>query len=153
LGCSQDKNQPDTFIPFQCINDQSRCEISTKFGEVLVKFNVEKVITESTFSLLVEFKESKLSTKEFNHKDGENNNLKVLGYMEGKTMFMGKIPLFFINQLGDKKHNHFIAETMLGSCSEDKMTWRIWITLEMNGTNNKKDQTTFVIDFVSTRFS
>jgi len=157
LGCSQDKNEPEAIIPFQCISDQSRCEVITEFGTVLVKFNVEKVLTELPFSILVEFKESSLLANEINQKDKQKKkhyeNLKVLGYMEGKTMFMGKIPLFFDNQLEDKKHNQFIAETMLGSCSEDRMTWRIWITLEMNDVNNEKEHTTFFIDFPSTRFN
>ncbi|NQZ89784.1 MAG: hypothetical protein HRT54_19610 [Colwellia sp.] len=153
MGCSQDKNEPEAMIPFQCLSDQSRCEVITEFGTVLVKFNVEKVLTELPFSILVEFKESSLLSNEINQKDKQNTKLKVLGYMEGKTMFMGKIPLFFDNQLEDNKYNQFIAETMLGSCSEDRMTWRIWITLEINDINNKKEQTTFFIDFPSTRFS
>ena len=153
MGCSQDKNEPEAIIPFQCLSDQSRCEVITEFGTVLVKFNVEKVLTELPFSILVEFKESSLLSNEINQKDKQNNKLKVLGYMEGKTMFMGKIPLFFDNPLEDNKYNQFIAETMLGSCSEDRMTWRIWITLEMNDINNKKEHTTFFIDFPSTRFS
>jgi hypothetical protein len=149
LGCSQDKKQSDTIIPFQCINDQSRCEVSTKFGKVIVKFNVEKVITELPFNIRVEFKKDHLLSDN-THSQYLNS---VAGYMEGKTMFMGKIPLFFNHQLGSNEDNQFIAETMLGSCSEDRMTWRIWITLEMNDINNNKDHTTFFIDVDSTRFS
>ena len=66
-------------------------------------------------------------------------------------MFMGKIPLFFNRQLEGDEDYSFIAETMLGSCSEDRMTWRIWITLEMIDVNYK-DQKTFFIDVDSTRF-
>jgi hypothetical protein len=150
-GCSQDENEVRPVSPFQCINSQSRCEVITEFGLVVLKFNTEKVLTELPFSLLVEFKESDLPLKGMNQKDHHKKNIKVLGYMEGKTMFMGKIPLFF-NTKGESKANKFVAETMLGSCSEDKMTWRLWLTIEMNGTNNEKLQTTFFIDFDSTRF-
>ena len=147
MGCSQDKSQPVTSIPFQCINDQSNCEVITKFGTVLIKFNVKKIITEHPFNIRVEFKKDHLLSDN-THSRYLNS---VAGYMEGKTMFMGKIPLFF-NTKGESKANKFVAETMLGSCSEDKMTWRLWLTIEMNGTNNEKLQTTFFIDFDSTRF-
>jgi hypothetical protein len=149
LGCSQDKSQPVTSIPFQCINDQSNCEVITKFGTVLIKFNVKKIITENPFNIRVEFKKDHLLSDN-THSRYLNS---VTGYMEGKTMFMGKIPLFFNNKLGNNQDNPFMAETMLGSCSEDRMTWRIWITLKMNDVNNNKDHTTFFIDVDSTRFS
>jgi hypothetical protein len=144
-GCGKDKSQPKATIPFQCINSQSSCAVATAFGTVLVTFNVDKVLTELPFSLLVELKKSNLLVKDVN----SPNDLKILGYMEGKTMFMGKIPLFFNDKTND---GQFIAETMLGSCSEDLMTWRLWLTLEMTDVNNIKDQTTFFIDFDSTRF-
>ncbi|MFB1000063.1 MAG: hypothetical protein QMC13_07525 [Colwellia sp.] len=149
MGCSQDKSQPVTNISFQCINEQSTCEVITKFGTVLVKFNAEKILTEVPFNVRVEFKKDHFLSDNTPPQALTN----VVGYIEGKTMFMGKIPLFFNHQPVDKKQNQFIAETMLGSCSQDRMTWRIWITLEINDVNKKKDHTTFFIDFVSTRFS
>jgi hypothetical protein len=148
LGCSQDKNEPERVVPFQCISDQSRCEVITKFGTVLVKFNVEKVLTELPFQIQLEFKKDSF----LDDNPHPQNFNSVVGHMEGKTMFMGKIPLFFNNRLEGNEDNPFIAETMLGSCSEDRMTWRIWITLEMIDVNNNKDQTTFFIDVDSTRY-
>ena len=148
MGCSQDNNEPELIVPFQCISDQSRCEVVTKFGLILVKFNVEKLLSELPFKIQLEFKKDQLLSD-----NTHSQNLKsVVGYMEGKTMFMGKIPLFFNNQLEGNEDKRFIADTMLGSCSEDRMTWRIWITLEMIDTNNNKDQTTFFIDIDSTRY-
>ena len=147
MGCSQDKNEHEQIIPFQCISDQSQCEIITKFGAVLVKFNVEKVLAELPFQIQLEFKKDHLLS-DIPHPKIINS---VVGYMEGKTMFMGKIPLFFNRQLEGDEDYSFIAETMLGSCSEDRMTWRIWITLEMIDVNYK-DQKTFFIDVDSTRF-
>ena len=148
MGCSQDRNEPELIIPFQCIDDQSTCKVLTKFGTILVKFNVKKILTELPFSIRLEFKKDHLLSD--NTRPQYLNS--VNGYMEGKTMFMGKIPLFFNNQLEGNEDNPFIAETMLGSCSEDRMTWRIWITLEMIDVNNNKDQTTFFIDVDSTRY-
>ena len=95
----------------------------------------------------MEFKKDQL----LSDKTHLQNSYSVVGYIEGKTMFMGKIPLFFNHQLQNNEHNQFIAETMLGSCSEDSMIWRLWLTLEMADVNNKKHQTTFFVDVESTR--
>jgi hypothetical protein len=146
-GCSPKNPKLSPVIPFQCINTQTRCEIVTEFGIVSVKFNVEKVTTESPFSMLIELQENSVSSNKT-----DNKEVKVLGYMEGKTMFMGKIPLFFKKKEGTDKNNQFIAETMLGSCSEKLMTWRLWLTLETKSIYDKKQQTTFSVDFDASRF-
>ena len=42
---------------------------------------------------------------------------------------------------------------MLGSCSEEKMTWRLWISAEIkNITTADIVSQTFFIDFDSTRY-
>lgn len=46
-------------------------------------------------------------------------------YIEGKTMYMGKIPLLF-----EKAQNNYRAAAMVGSCTEPNMTWRIVIITE-----------------------
>lgn len=146
-GCSPKKVEQSPDIPFQCINTQTRCEVVTEFGTVLVEFNVEKVLTELPFSIQVTLIKDAVVTESLI----SQNNLKVLGYMEGKTMFMGKIPLFFSAKDEGKQSEPHSAETMLGSCSEDKMTWRLWITLEKQDKTEQNQQTTFFIDFDSTR--
>jgi hypothetical protein len=95
----------------------------------------------------VEFKKDHL----FNDNIRSENSYSVVGYMEGKTMFMGKIPLFF-NKEVKKNSAYFLAQTMLGSCSEDKMIWRLWLTIENKVASKSKVPTTFFIDFHSTRF-
>lgn len=147
-GCSPDKVHKEPNIPFQCVTSQTTCEVTTTLGIVVVNFNVNKVLTELPFKIRVAFK------KDFAEKNkiASENKLKVSGYMEGKTMFMGKIPLFFIQNEQNIKKEQFIAETMLGSCSEDSMTWRAWITLEQQEKGGDKKQTTFFIDFDSSRF-
>jgi len=148
-GCSPKKVELSPQIPFQCINTQTRCEITTDFGTVFVKFNVENIKTELPFSIQVTLIKDALREESINSPD----NLKVLGYMEGKTMFMGKIPLFFIEEEAQGKQNaSHTAETMLGSCSEETMTWRLWITLEKQSQTDQSQQSTFFIDFDSSRF-
>lgn len=114
---------------------------------MLVKFNVGKVLTEHPFDIRVELKKDHLLKDNFSAEDSYS----VVGYMEGKTMFMGKIPLSFTEDITTEK-NYFVAETMLGSCSEDNMVWRLWLTVEKKSANNDKEQTSFFIDFQSSRF-
>jgi hypothetical protein len=146
FGCDIPNNQKEVNMPFQCINSQSVCEVNTQLGTFLVKFNAEKVLTESPFKILVEFKNKGSNNKEISSR----SLFKVAGFMEGKTMFMGKVPLFF-TESGSSSHN-YTAETMLGSCSEELMTWRLWLTIEKQGINSNTEQTSFFIDFNSTRF-
>jgi len=145
-GCDHDTYQQGVNVPFQCLSSQSVCEVDTKLGKVLVNFNSEKVLTELPFKILVEFKNNTLK----NNKDRSQDLFKIEGYMEGRTMFMGKIPLFFTESVGSPQS--YIAETMLGSCSEDVMTWRLWLTIEIQAVNGQAEQTSFFVDFNSTRF-
>lgn len=105
------------------------------------------MLTELPFDIRVEFKKDQL----LNDKIRSENSYTIVGYMEGKTMFMGKIPLFFTEEAKNNS-SYFIAQTMLGSCSEDKMTWRLWLTIANKVVNKSKVPTTFFIDFDSTRF-
>jgi len=149
-ACSPDTNQQKSITPFQCIKSQTVCEVNTEFGTFLVTFNVEQVLTELPFNIRVELKQSAL----LNDKPREQHRFEIAGYLEGKTMFMGKIPLFFspVDEKRGNNVNHFIAETMLGSCSEDVMTWRLWLTVEKAGFDEKMKNTSFFIDFDSTRY-
>ncbi|TWX57766.1 hypothetical protein [Colwellia hornerae] len=146
-GCDADKKSQQASQPFKCLTSQSTCEVNTTFGTMFVKFNVDKVLTELPFNVRVEFKKDHLSR----NNSRPENSYSVAGYMEGKTMFMGKIPLFF-NETVNSKHNGFVAQTMLGSCSADNMTWRLWLTVEKTSANDDKQQTSFFIDFQSSRF-
>lgn len=154
-ACIPDKNQQKTAMPFQCISSQTACEINTEFGTFLIKFNVEQVLTELPFELLVQLKQDDT----LNEKTSDQSLFEISGYMEGKTMFMGKIPLFFaekparLDKTGkEASGNRFIAETMLGSCSQEIMTWRVWLTVKKQTVNEKNKQSTFFIDFNSTRY-
>lgn len=147
-GCSPKKPEQSPAIPFQCINTQTRCEVVTEFGTVLIRFNVEKVLTEFPFSIQI----TQINNTTMIENKMIEQKMKISGYMEGKTMFMGKIPLFFKREIKDNDNSPFIAETMLGSCSKDVMTWRLWLTIEKQGKIDKNQQTSFFIDFDSKRF-
>ena len=50
----------------------------------------------------------------------------------------------------EKAENNMIAETLLASCSEELMTWRLWFQLEIVTEGEMKQQSIFV-DFESKR--
>ena len=121
-----------------CISSQSDCEITTEKARFSVKFSqhklIDKVKTELPFGIelsnLPDLKSSKGITK-------------VSAHLEGKDMFMGKVPVFFVSEGND---NIYRAESLLANCSEEQMIWRLWITVEV------EDQSqTFFVDFTSQR--
>lgn len=117
-GCKNADKVPRATIEPRCMEFQEKCEI--KFGEntLHVQFDVEKLKPEQAFNIYLN---NTLSTE----------NIEYSGYMEGVTMYMGKIPLFF-----DRLDNNINkAEVMLGSCSTSKMTWRIWLIIKNKTTN------------------
>jgi len=126
---------------FSCVTSQNSCEIITELGDVTVQFSGAlaqgKIKTELPFYIRLKFKGTKDSYK----------LQKVESFMEGKDMFMGKVPVFF-NVSSD--NNAFIAETLLASCSEEVMTWRLWFTVNIKVEGNIKQQR-FFIDFDSQR--
>ena len=138
---SQKKNtQPQ--IPFTCLTSQSSCEVSTDLGTFTIEFSGQvdtgKVKTELPFQIKLTFV-------------GVNENFQlknVSSYLEGKSMFMGKIPVFF--QLAEKSSDTTIAQTLLASCSDEVMTWQLWFTTEIEQADKiiKQD---FFIDFDSKR--
>jgi len=128
------------YIYPQCISGQSNCSVITSFGLINIKFNVETVIPENPFIVVVELnhqQELKL-----------NGKLKITGYLEGKNMYMGKIPLFF-SETDNKeiKKENFQADVLLGSCSENEMIWRMWLII----TDDNGGKETIFIDFTSIR--
>lgn len=159
IACSPEKTDKISAIVPHCLKSQSKCFIETKFGRIEVLFNQEKVLTERPFKIylnVTEISDTKgnKDITETEEKEPRYKISKVKSYMEGKEMFMGKIPVFFSSS---KQEEVMIAETLLGSCSEDKMVWRLWLTVffENKRANNKEIknlQETLFIDFTSNRF-
>ncbi|MGL1956760.1 MAG: hypothetical protein OCD00_05525 [Colwellia sp.] len=134
----------------QCLVSQSECTVTTPVGQFTVKFSVKpehgKVLAEIPFYIVFDAKNNTVAINELS------------GYLEGVDMFMGKVPVFFTQ---DEENKYFIAETLLGSCSEDIMTWRLWLTVTTHSTQEslevkfeKKAQQsqTFFIDFDSHKY-
>jgi len=159
IACTPSKKNTTVSVEPQCIKSQSKCSVETKFGKVNILFNKDKVFTEDPFNIYLML-EDKYLVKERLVKNKEPNvkyNISsVKGYMEGQEMFMGKIPVMFSPF---RQENLMVAETLLGSCSKEKMVWRLWLTVFFetnngNTTDNKQkdaDQKTFFIDFISSR--
>jgi len=122
----------------QCIESQSQCEISTDLTAFSVKFSQhqlsDKVKTELPF--IIELSQLAKQNK-------QQNISKVSAYLEGKDMFMGKVPIFFEQT---DKNTVYLAQSLLASCSEEQMVWRLWVTVVV------AEQTqTFFVDFTSQR--
>ncbi|PCI61007.1 MAG: hypothetical protein COB35_07480 [Gammaproteobacteria bacterium] len=137
FACSPAKNhQNDSVVPlsqYQCLATQSHCNIETKQGVFSVTFDRKNIKAEAPFKLLVSYK-------------GTLQLKQVTGFMEGKTMFMGKIPLFF----SQENKSHYIAETMVVACTEPSMVWRMWFTADLYDNDMQTEvKQGFFIDFSS----
>ena len=122
----------------QCIDSQSQCEINTELALFNVKFSQhqlsDKVKTELPFFI---------ELAEISQQNAIQSITKVSAYLEGRDMFMGKVPVFFEST---DKDNVYLAQSLLANCSEEQMVWRLWITVEL------EDKTqTFFVDFTSQR--
>jgi len=140
LASEKIKTQHQT--SFSCLSSQNQCEINSEFGLFSIQFSGQneqgRIKTEMPFQIQLQF-------------DANNEKYqlkKVSSYLEGKTMFMGKIPVFF--QLDEIMDNVMVAETLLASCSAELMTWRLWFKLEILAEGEIKQQNIFV-DFESKR--
>ena len=115
----------------QCIVGQSKCEFALTNAEAKVLFDVENIIAEQPFNMIIKYQ-------------GQEKLKSINGYLEGVDMYMGKIPLFFDlqamtnngnevvqkeNQLPSQELSQvFQTEVLIGSCSSAQMKWRIWLT-------------------------
>ncbi len=136
---SQENNKQQQY-PFICLASQSRCEVNTDVGTFNIQFSGQvamgKVKTELPFQIQLKF----------NAKAKNSQLTKVSSYLEGKTMFMGKVPVFF--QKTEKSSDLMVAESLLANCSEKVMAWRLWFTVEVE---QAATQQSFFIDFDSER--
>jgi len=122
----------------QCIKSQSQCEISTEIADFSVKFSQLELTgnIKSELPFIIELSQvvSKVT---------EPQLTKLSAYLEGKDMFMGKVPVFFEKGEGDNK---FTGNSLLANCTEEQMVWRLWLTVE-----SIEHTQTFFVDFTSQR--
>jgi len=130
--------------PTQCIDSQSQCEIVTELASFSIKFSQFQMIDKVKAELPFVIELSQLANKTVEPGIAQALNItKVSAYLEGKDMFMGKVPVFFEKGEGGNK---FLAQSLLANCTEEQMVWRLWITVE----SAKETQNVF-IDFTSQR--
>ena len=140
-GCSPAPKNDIPHISPQCLASQSECVVSTAIGDFEILFNKEKLLTETPFTIYVNYR-------------GDKKVSMLTGYLEGKEMYMGKVPVFFKLATNEKyPEGRFQAETLLGSCSEDTMVWTFWITATItNQASQESENQSFFIEFSSSRF-
>lgn len=109
VGCEQKKEELATSFPPQCIEAQSVCTLDTANGKFSFKFDIDKPIAEQPFYMYVNY-------------NGEGTLHSLEAFMEGANMYMGKVPLFFEDTGVSESRK---AMVLLGSCTEDKMIWKI----------------------------
>lgn len=131
LGCySPDENNAQDNAKlgnkFACYNFQSTCQIKLGDSVFNVEFDQEQLNPETPFNVKI----SPIASKD--------ELPKLNGYIEGVNMYMGKIPLMF-----EIKGNAYIANSVFGSCSEEKMIWRINIAIAND--LNKVSRTSFEV--------
>ncbi|XQW83628.1 hypothetical protein ACOYR1_10740 [Thalassotalea piscium] len=135
VSCSKDKKATVERIEPQCLASQSACQITTSFGKLSVLFDQKAIIPEQEFTLFVG---NKSLEQGFN----------ITGFIEGKSMYMGKIPLFFSSE---KVNGFKTAQTMLGSCTDKKMIWSLQLTLVPTSETANNQPESFSIEFTSIR--
>lgn len=63
--------------------------------------------------------------------DAENAEIKS-AFIEGRDMYMGKIPVFFTSD-GDK----YRSEVLLGACTEAQMVWRMTVNVVVDSQQHR----------------
>lgn len=139
-------------VSFVCLKSQNQCEVKTKYGRFSIQFSgaalQTSIKTELPFQMQLTFDAA--------HDELQLKN--ISSFIEGKTMFMGKIPVFFEGVASNEsnksnksnKVNKMIAESLLASCTEEIMTWRLWFKIEILA-DEVIQQQDFFIEFDSER--
>jgi hypothetical protein len=162
-----------TLLHTKCIASQSQCEVTTEKSQYSVRFWQENLVDtikgETPFTIEIiplTFLPTKINEPiNLATRSIKNSTItKISGYLEGRDMFMGKVPVFFtttstpsptiaqasIGQATELaspslKNFTYLAETQLANCMAEQMVWRLWITVE-----RAEDTENFFVDFTST---
>lgn len=148
LGCEQNVDLDKKNIEPKCLTNQSVCEKSVMSGDFSILFNTDPVITETPFNISLVYR-------------GKYRLKNISAHMEGKNMFMGKIPLFFEPQITKQitQPNEqglgqvlYVANTMLGSCSEESMRWTIFFNVTLENSESEQVTEKIIVDFDSVKY-
>lgn len=164
-----------------CLGSQSQCEVNSSDLRFSVKFSQAQSVAlnnrhDDTLSN-VEGMNNILTELDFSihviPKSRPQAEIKsVQGILEGRDMFMGKIPVIFApssrelnrensnvndkndlgnHSLGNHSMTPFVAQSLLANCTEETMVWRLWLDITYETDEGQKNQKVF-IDFTGQRF-
>jgi hypothetical protein len=145
IGCKPNSAVEQKTQPLQCLVSQTPCHLINEIGDFTFTFDVSEIKAEVPFTFYVTY-------------HGKANIINVTGYLEGKNMFMGKVPLFFAQnkQSNDLKSQKiapkaqvFSAESMVVACSEPVMEWNIWLTISVDNSSDENTKQTLLVNFAS----
>lgn len=131
------ENNLNAAINAQCIASQSECNIVTELASFSVKFAQEKLDENVKAELPFYIELSYLPADKASEIAEET--MSISAHIEGRDMFMGKVPVFFLQTSNE---NTFQAKSLLASCMEEYMVWRLWVKVEMSG-----KEESFFVDF------
>ncbi|MEW6999493.1 hypothetical protein AADZ86_17530 [Colwelliaceae bacterium BS250] len=129
-------NEPNNRTLNSCDFSSSTCNQTFDLGEVELITKPQLISPETEISFSLNFTSS-------------NAVVIKSAWLEGKNMFMGKIPLFFKKVSSSKALNNtstahledpilmtamtFNADTMIGACTEEQMIWKMVVVVEVAG--------------------
>lgn len=135
-SCYKGGELPTNVIKPKCISEQNKCEVKGDHESFWVLFNAEPIVTETGFEISLK-------------SDTKDRIINISSYMEGKEMFMGKVPLFFEY---NRDLNTHTADSILGSCTDDKMKWIIWFDVTIERKDKMVTHEKFSFEFTSQRY-
>ncbi|WP_394173315.1 hypothetical protein [Thalassotalea litorea] len=90
------------------------CRYSDDWGVAVLTSSLKTITSEEIFDFYLDFN------------DEHSVEIKS-AFLQGRDMYMGKIPLFF-----NYHQSRFTSQALLGACTEPTMVWRMTINAEIN---------------------
>jgi len=138
----------------QCIAQQSQCQFDLAGGRVQVLFTVDRIVAEQAFNMVLNYQGAQALTSVSGYLEGVNmymgkiplfieesfpnnrtNNQKLdnltpeqidITQLKIESEFDSTFESTIESETASKQV--FKAEVLVGSCSAEEMTWRIWLT-------------------------
>jgi hypothetical protein len=134
----------------QCIAQQSQCQFDLAGGQVQVLFTVDRIVAEQEFNMVLNYQGPPALTSVSGYLEGVNMymgkiplfieedfpnnkmNNKKLDNVKPEKMDITQLKIdnefdsTFESETASKQV--FKTEVLVGSCSAEEMTWRIWLT-------------------------
>ena len=124
-----DKTPKATTTDISC-DYQTPCQLKNRYIDLSLSVTSPPIQAEEWIEFTLESVQSKFKI--------------VKAQITGKSMFMGRIPVFFTEKTPQK----YVAKTLVGACTTDKMIWQLGIDLEIKQDNGKIKKERVFFDFV-----